>query len=248
MNPEFYEEGSNRKYKIASGPDEENISPDRVSQECLAIVVQESETIPMADRKGDREILPGENIEEGTVEVEVNKKEAQTNGADDVVVEALIASNEIIVVEDKVVAQDDVLPEDGVLPENDVLPEDDVLQEDEVLSEDDIADEVLTDDEVLFPDAITPSIMLIVFNVILPTIDIFLDTALVKKLFLNEYWFAGLIVTSGILTNFLFTSLAWWRLESSQQKKWSWIFLLFQLWPQLKAFQVEDESKNRCFI
>ena len=94
-------------------------------------------------------------------------------------------------------------------------------------------------DEVLHPDAITPSIKLIVFNVILPTIDIFLDTALVQKLFLNGYWGSGAFVTAGILANFLFTSLAWWRMESSRQKKWSWIFLLLQLWPQLRAFQVQ---------
>ena len=40
------------------------------------------------------------------------------------------------------------------------------------------------------------------------------------------------------MTNFLFTSLAWWRMESAEQKKWSWIFLALQLWPQLRAFQV----------
>ena len=77
------------------------------------------------------------------------------------------------------------------------------------------------------------------FNIILPTIDTFLDIALVQKLFLNGYWGCGVSVTVGILTNFLFTSLAWWRLEPVKQKKWSWIFLVLQLWPQLRAFQVD---------
>ena len=67
--------------------------------------------------------------------------------------------------------------------------------------------------EALFPDAITPSLKLFVFNIILPTIDIFLDTALVRKLFVNGYWGSGAFVTAGILTNFLFTSIAWWRME-----------------------------------
>ena len=43
-------------------------------------------------------------------------------------------------------------------------------------------------EEVLLPDSITPSIKLFLFNINLPTIDIFLDTALVKKLFLNGFF------------------------------------------------------------
>ena len=116
------------------------------------------------------------------------------------------------------------------------IASDEVVVEEEVLAE----NEVLAEDEVLLPDLITPSMILIIFNVILPTVDIFLDTALVQKLFLNGYWGCGVFVTSGILTNFLFSSLAWWRMEPAEQKKWSWIFLLLQLWPQLKAFQVQD--------
>ena len=100
--------------------------------------------------------------------------------------------------------------------------------------------ETVATGEVLLPDAITPSLKLLIFNIILPTIDIFLDTALVQKLFRNGYWGSGAFVTAGILTNFLFTSIAWWRMESAKQKKWSWIFLVLQLWPQLKAFQVQD--------
>ena len=104
--------------------------------------------------------------------------------------------------------------------------------------------ETVATGEVLLPDAITPSLKLLIFNIVLPTIDIFLDTALVQKLFLNGYWGSGAFVTAGILTNFLFTSIAWWRMESAKQKKWSWIFLMLQLWPQLRALQVLACLKN----
>ena len=43
-------------------------------------------------------------------------------------------------------------------------------------------------EDVLLPDSITPSIKLFLFNIIPPTIDIFLDTALVKKLFHNGFF------------------------------------------------------------
>ena len=100
-------------------------------------------------------------------------------------------------------------------------------------------DEDLVKEDVLYPDAITPSIKLVLFNIIFPTADIFFDIVLVQKLFHNGYLGSGVLVFTGIFTNFLFTSLAWWRMESVEQKKWSWIFLLLQLWPQLRAFQVQ---------
>ena len=48
--------------------------------------------------------------------------------------------------------------------------------------------------EDLHPDVVTPSIKLMVFNILLPTVDIFLDSALVQKLFLNGYWGCGAAV------------------------------------------------------
>ena len=99
-------------------------------------------------------------------------------------------------------------------------------------------DEDVVKEDVLYPDAITPSIKLVLFNIIFPTADIFFDIVLVQKLFHNGYLGSGVLVFTGIFTNFLFTSLAWWRLEAAKQKKWSWIFLALQLWPQLRACQV----------
>ena len=99
-------------------------------------------------------------------------------------------------------------------------------------------DEDANKEEELLQDSVTPSIKLFVFNIVLPTVDIFLDITLILKLFENGFWGSGTIVVTGIVTNFIFTSLAWWRMESANQKKWSWIFLLLQLWPQLRAFQV----------
>ena len=96
----------------------------------------------------------------------------------------------------------------------------------------------VAEEEKLFRDSVTPSIKLFVFNIVLPTIDIFLDIVLIPKLFKNGFWGSGTIVIAGIVTSFTFTGLAWWRMESRKQKKWSWIFLLLQLWPQLRALQV----------
>ena len=68
-------------------------------------------------------------------------------------------------------------------------------------------EDVAAEEEVLLPDSITPSIKMLLFNIILPTIDIFLDIGLVKKLILNGYLGSAVLVTAGIVTNFLFTDM-----------------------------------------
>ena len=101
-----------------------------------------------------------------------------------------------------------------------------------------LSDVIAAEEEALLQDSVTPSIKLFMFNIVLPTMDIFLDITMIQKLFTNGYWGCGTLVVTGIVTNSIFTSLAWWRLEPRDQKKWSWIFLLLQLWPQLRALQV----------
>ena len=91
--------------------------------------------------------------------------------------------------------------------------------------------------EELLPDLMTPILKTLILNIGLPTLDIYLDMRFVRLLF-PEYWGCGLVVVGGILTNFLFTALAWWRLEPRHHKSCTWILLLLQIWPQFKAVQV----------
>ena len=48
------------------------------------------------------------------------------------------------------------------------------------------AEEVL-----LYPDLITPLLKLFIFNMMLPTVDTFFDSVLIKKLFEDGYWGSG---------------------------------------------------------
>ena len=185
-----------------------------------SVIVKESER----SRKGDQKTPNGEESKE-----EVKAREAEKN--DDVISkeEVLLGNALILGVSATATPPLVIVKESGVNE-----------REAETSAEAQITSHEFTaEEEVLLQDSITPSITLFLFNIILPTIDTFLDIALVHKLFLNGYWGCGVSVTAGILTNFLFTSLAWWRLEPVKQKKWSWIFLVLQLWPQLRAFQVD---------
>ena len=111
-----------------------------------------------------------------------------------------------------------------------------------------LSDVIAAEEEALLQDSVTPSIKLFMFNIVLPTMDIFLDITMIQKLFTNGYWGCGTLVVTGIITNSIFTSLAWWRLEPRDQKKWSWIFLLLQLWPQLRALQVAPKLNMTVII
>ena len=86
-------------------------------------------------------------------------------------------------------------------------------------------------------DVVTPALKLLVFNILMPCVDIYTDASLMVRLH-PQFWGCILVIVSGLLLHFVFTCFAWWRLEPRAQKRWSWIFLLLQIWPQLKAVQV----------
>ena len=53
-------------------------------------------------------------------------------------------------------------------------------------------EEVVAAEEVLlYPDLITPLLKLFIFNMMLPTVDTFFDSVLIKKLFEDGYWGSG---------------------------------------------------------
>ena len=91
----------------------------------------------------------------------------------------------------------------------------------------------------LFEDVVTPALKLVIFNITLPFIDFYFDTRLIPRLH-PQYLGCLLVVVSGLLLHFIFACFAWWRLEPRAQKKWSWIFLILQIWPQMKAVEVRQ--------
>ena len=91
----------------------------------------------------------------------------------------------------------------------------------------------------LFEDVVTPALKLVIFNITLPFVDFYFDARLIPRLH-PQYLGCLLVVVSGLLLHFIFTCFAWWRLEPRAQKKWSWIFLILQIWPQMKAVEVRQ--------
>ena len=76
------------------------------------------------------------------------------------------------------------------------------------------------------------------FDVGLPTLDVYSDLSLIIPWFIGGHYIYGASMTFPIMLCFLATAYKWYRIEESTNKRWSWVFLLLQLWPQLRAIRV----------
>ena len=79
---------------------------------------------------------------------------------------------------------------------------------------------------------------LCLFNIIFTTWDQYSDIKFAYILFVKGHSYWSLAVISPTILNFIFTTYSWYYFESKNQKKYSWIFLIFQLWPQICAVRI----------
>ena len=82
---------------------------------------------------------------------------------------------------------------------------------------------------------IAPSI---VTDVFLPTLDVYSDLSLIFGWLFGGHWKYAISMSIPVLLQFLFTIQKWIRLEKPESKKWSWLLLLLQCWPQWRAVRV----------
>ena len=75
------------------------------------------------------------------------------------------------------------------------------------------------------------------FDVGLPTFDVYSDFSLIINwLHQGHVLYAG-AMTVPLMLQFLSTISKWVKLEKPKDKRWSWVFLLLQFWPQLRALR-----------
>ena len=65
-------------------------------------------------------------------------------------------------------------------------------------------------------DILTPSLSLLIFNILMPCVDFYFDAALISVLLSNN-WGCLIILVSALAANFIFTCYAWWRIEPRSQ-------------------------------
>ena len=195
------------------------------------------ETHEVEDEKGDRigsQTRGGEKCEiKGDDD---NMKEGGSSEANDGKGDVIKDQSERNQVLDDVPVQD-IRSHEG--PENDVNNQNEIGTRSEMIDLQEGSTSMQVEEPGVLEDVVTPALKLVIFNIILPCIDIFFDARLILRLH-PQYLGCLLVIVSGLLLHFIFTCFAWWRLEPRGQKKWSWIFLILQIWPQMKAVEVRQ--------
>ena len=75
-------------------------------------------------------------------------------------------------------------------------------------------------------------VTMVILCIIVPSWDVYSDTAVTINLFLNGDIFYGLSMLIPQFLNIIFTLITWNKLEKKNCKHWSWILVLLQCWPQ----------------
>jgi len=79
-------------------------------------------------------------------------------------------------------------------------------------------------------------ILLVVLNVLLPTVDVYSDLALIIKFLANGHYKWACILLVPFLLNYIFAWILWWRLDKN---KWiSWVAVILGCYPQCFAINV----------
>ena len=68
--------------------------------------------------------------------------------------------------------------------------------------------------------------------------DVYTDLSLIIPWFIGQHYIYGTSMTIPLLLSFLSITYKWYKIEEPHNKRWSWIFLLLQCWPQLRALRV----------
>ena len=82
---------------------------------------------------------------------------------------------------------------------------------------------------------ITPSFLL---DVVQPTVDVYTDLYLIIAWYRSHHWKYAISMTFPLLLHFSSTTYKWAQLEKNRNKRWTWIPLVLQFWPQWKALSI----------
>ena len=83
------------------------------------------------------------------------------------------------------------------------------------------------------------SIKLLVFScIIAPSWDVYSDLAFTVQMFKDGDPLSGISMMVPQLTNIVFALFAWNKWENKEDRRWSWILVIFQFWPQLFAARI----------
>ena len=81
-------------------------------------------------------------------------------------------------------------------------------------------------------------ILIVLLSIIVPTWDVYSDLALTLSLALDGEFYYALCLLAPQLFNIGMTSVLWQRTEPMENRRWSWILLPLQIWPQVIVWTI----------
>ena len=157
------------------------------------------EEIKESDNEGDSRIQTGEGSIEGEnefVDFEKGPEIDEECEVEDVDFESESERGEE--------SNDDISVEDNVSNPEEGETTSDILESQVELQ----IEESGVDDSVT--DVVTPALKLLIFNILMPCVDIYFDSSLILRLH-PQFWGCILVIVSGLLIHFIFTCFAWWQ-------------------------------------
>ena len=83
-----------------------------------------------------------------------------------------------------------------------------------------------------------PITLLIVLCMVAPSWDVYSDWAVTIQLLLHGDPLYAMAMMIPQVTNIVFTFFIWRKLERDRSKRWSWVLVITQCWPQVFAARI----------
>eukprot|EP00092_Neocalanus_flemingeri_P007382 GFUD01007970.1.p1 GENE.GFUD01007970.1~~GFUD01007970.1.p1 ORF type:complete len:198 (+),score=34.70 GFUD01007970.1:129-722(+) len=87
-------------------------------------------------------------------------------------------------------------------------------------------------------DNIVSIVILVLLSVLMPSWDVYSDWGVTIQLFIYGDPLYAISMMVPQLSNILFTFFIWRKLEKKEAKRWSWILVITQCWPQFFAVRI----------
>ena len=87
-------------------------------------------------------------------------------------------------------------------------------------------------------------ILIILLSIMLPTWDVFSDLGLTLRLALQGDVYFALSMLAPQLLNIGMTAVLWLRIEPVEYRRWSWILVALQIWPQVYLYDQGYEKTS----
>ena len=81
-------------------------------------------------------------------------------------------------------------------------------------------------------------IPLVILNIGLPTADVFSDMYVIITLYQSSHPGYATALLTPLLSNVISTAISWSKLDSTREKKWTWVLLVMQVWPQYRTIKI----------